>query len=136
MRPPRDQHREPFPQRDLRLGALLRGGGAGVPEHEVDWERLTARVSTRVARALRQSNPGWSAAMPVRLPAIAAALLVMASAALLLGEVAWSDRIALAPVAAERLALARIVSTVRDEETFGLLFNAAGGDLFEFRTSR
>ena len=136
MRSPRDPSRESPPERDLRLGALLRSGGAGVPEAVVDWERLAQRVSARARRFRNIASPDWSTALPARLPAIAASLLLVASAALLLGEVAWSDRIALAPVAAERLALARIVSTVRDEETFGLLFNAAGGDLFEFQASR
>jgi len=122
-------------ERDLRLAATLRAGGAQVPEHQVDWEGLSSRVAAQ-ARAQLGAPPDWSSALPARLPAIAASLLIMASAAVIAGELAWSDRIALAPVAAERLALARIVSTVRDEETFGLLFNAAGADLFEFRSER
>jgi len=117
-------HRRPKPERDLRLGE-------GVPEQEVDWENVAGRVIARVRRGQRAASD-WSAALPARLPAIAASLLIMASAALLAGEAAWSDRIALAPVAAERLVLSRIVSTQRDEETFGLLFNAAGADLFEY----
>ncbi|MEO8032424.1 MAG: hypothetical protein ABI765_16370 [Gemmatimonadota bacterium] len=121
----------PIHERDVRLGAVLREGGAGVPEHEMDWDRLAQRVSAR-ARRVQRAASDWSAALPVRLPAIAASLLIMASAALLAGEVAWSDRIAIAPVAAERLAMDRILSTQRDEETFGLLFNAAGADLFEY----
>lgn len=136
MRPPREPIGRGAPERDLRLGALLRSGGGGVPEHEVDWDHLALRVSARARRSQRLGAQDWSSALPARLPAIAASLLIMASAALLAGEVAWSDRVALAPVAAERLALARIVSTVRDEETFGLLFNAAGGDLFEYRSGR
>ena len=124
-------HRRPKPERDLRLAALLRRGGEGVPEQEVDWENVAGRVIARVRRGQRAASD-WSAALPARLPAIAASLLIMASAALLAGEAAWSDRIALAPVAAERLVLSRIVSTQRDEETFGLLFNAAGADLFEY----
>jgi len=124
-------HRRQKPERDLHLASLLRRGGNGVPEHEVDWEYLTERVTARARRAQRAAAD-WSAALPARLPAIAASLLIMASAALLAGEVAWSDRIALAPVAAERLVLERILNTQRDEETFGLMFNAAGADLFEY----
>jgi hypothetical protein len=122
-------------ERDLRLGAVLRAGGAEVPEHQVDWEGMSARIAG-IARSQARTPQDWSSALPAHLPAIAASLLIMASAAVIAGELAWSDRIALAPVAAERLAMARIVSTVRDEETFGLLFNAAGADLFEYRSER
>ena len=122
-------------ERDLRLGAALRAGGAEVPDHEVDFDAMTRRVATR-ARARAGAGGDWSLALPSRLPAIAASLLIMASAAVVAGELAWSDHVALAPVAAERLALARIVSTVRDEETFGLLFNAARADLFEYSSGR
>lgn len=125
----------PAGRRDFRLAALLRRGGQGVPEHEVDWERLTERVSLQARRAQRSAG-SWVTAIPVRLPAIAASLLIMASAALLAGEVAWSDRIAVAPVAAERMVLDRILNTQRDEETFGLMFNAAGADLFEYWEDR
>ena len=131
MKDQRPHPGRPTHERDLRLGAVLRSGGAGVPEYEIDWEQLAQRVAARARRAQRAAGD-WSTALPARLPAIAASLLIMASAALLAGEVAWSDRIALAPVAAERLALDRMVSTQRDEETFGLLFNAAGADLFEY----
>lgn len=133
MKSPRDP--QSGGERDLRLGAVLRAGGAEVPVHQVDWESLSRRVST-YARAQAGAAADWSSALPARLPAIAASLLIVASAAVIAGELAWSDRIALAPVAAERLAMARIVSTVRDEETFGLLFNAAGADLFEYRSER
>ncbi|HTO73050.1 MAG TPA: hypothetical protein VMJ30_04490 [Gemmatimonadales bacterium] len=122
-------------ERDLRLGAVLRAGGAEVPDHEVDFDGMARRIASR-ARAQVAAAEDWSLALPRWLPAIAASLFIMASAAVIGGEMAWSDHVALAPVAAERLVLARIVSSVRDEETFGLLFNAARADLFEYKSEQ
>ena len=119
--------------RDSALAEILRLGGAGIPLHAVDWDRLHRSIIVRAheARGERQRQSWWEIAAQSRRLAVAASLAALLTAAALLhdGPLESQPGPPLA-LSSESLALAHLAQAIREDEGFTALVRAAGGDLY------